>query len=203
MEYNVPSITATVTFGCFVAAGYVAAYIAFANDVVGNYEITNGYPRDDLKPGTFVSDRYGYGWFFLMFTLCKGVVPFVYLYSLYDFVNHFKRVLFDALIGWAFVVDLALGIFFLVVSCAFCNNNMSAGSPCNAPLPQWCAALGPIYPDRCKPGPVTIEECNLSVNPLFVDWLIFAAVFTILDVLLYLLNQDMEYYINQYIYAQY
>jgi hypothetical protein len=211
MEYNIPSINLTVVFGLLIAIGYVCTYVAFVNVVVGNSVILNGYPRDDLKPGAFVSDRYGYGWFFLVFTMIKVVVPLMYLFTIYDFIHRYKRVWFDFVIVWVgFVLDVALWIFFFVVSCFRCNSTYSAGSPCNAPLDQWCAAFGPSHPDRCKPGPVTIDcsqSCQLSINQVFVDWMIFVLVFTILDWVLYSLNDDMEFYIRQYIirnvYVQY
>ena len=207
MEYNIPSINLTLVIGLLVAVSYVIVYLAFLNVVVANYVILNGYPRDDLKPGEFVSDRYGYGWFFMVFTLCKGIVPFIYIYTIYDFLHHYKRVFFDVIITWVAVLDLALFVFFFVVACFYCNSTFSVGSPCNAPLDQWCAAFGPDHPDRCKPGPVTVEACSLSRNDVFINWLIFVAVFSLLDLLLYLLNVDMEHYIDQYIvrniYAQY
>ena len=114
-------------------------------------------------------------------------------------MQSFKRVFFDFLITWAFFLDLALFVFFFVVSCFLCNSTFSAGSPCNAPLNEWCQAFGPDHPDRCKPGPVTIEPCHLAINHLFVDWIIFVAVLSILDFILYLLNNEMSGYINQYL----
>ena len=193
-QYN--SIRLTLLVGVFFSMAYVAVFVTFLCVVCLNVNIAYGYLRPDLKPGPFVSDRYDWGWAFLLLTLFHGVVPFFYAFTLIGLKDSYKRVWFERIATFFLLLDVVLLIFFVVVICFLCNSTYFPESLCDDP--RWCEAFGPDHPDRCPPVPPTLQQCDLSPNPVFLNWIWFTIAFLGFDLVLFFLNLDLNRYVQQF-----
>lgn len=191
--HQYPSIRLTLIVGSFFALAYTAVIVAFLCVVVKQFDILNGYPRPDLKPGPFVSDRYQWGEIFLILSMTRAIFPFLYLFTLIGLKDFYKRIWFERFCAYVLLLDLVLFFFFVITICFFCNSTYFPSSPCNDP--RWCEAFGPDHPDRCPPIPPILQPCDLSPNPVFLNWIYFTLAFFFMDVIIYFLNLDMSGYV--------
>lgn len=198
-RFRLSDINFNIALGTFVGLVYVAVYIAFVVTVVKEFKILHGYPRyGDLLPGPFVSDRYSWGWYFLTFNLARSFVFSFFVWTFVDMRRRKKRVWFERLIEYVIAFDVIMWLFFLVVTCFLCNNSFwpSESSLCNDELSKWCTVWGDSHPDRCPPALPASDQCDLKPNPVYVRWVWFQLGFTILDLALYAINDDMSVYIG-------
>jgi hypothetical protein len=196
---NVTSdVNLTVVLVVLIATIYTGVYIGFVTYVVAKFKILHGYPRyAELLPGQFVSDRYSWGWYFLMFNMARSFLIGFLAFSLTDLRVRWKRRWYERLVGYVLAFDVAIFLFFLITSCFLCNNSFwpSQSSLCNDELPKWCTVMGDSFPDRCPPALPLADQCDLSPNVVYVRWILFQVGFTVLDLLTYSLNGDMESYV--------
>lgn len=205
MVFRLTDVNFTIVLGTFGVIFYTVVFIAFVITVVKEFRILHGYPRHaDLLPGIFVSDRYSWGWYFLIFNLARAYVFSFYLWSFLDLRGHKKRIWFERLIGYVLAFDVIMWIFFLIVSCFLCNNSFwpSASSLCNDELSKWCTVWGDSYPERCPPALPLSDQCDLDPNPVWVRWVFFHMGFCLLDLFLWALNDDMSRYIRNMMYYE-
>lgn len=199
-------INFNIFLGTMMGLIYVAVFIAFVITVIKEVRILHGYPRfKDFLPGEFVSDRYSWGWYFLIFNLARSIVFSFYIWSFINLRQRKKRIWFERLIGYVLAFDVALWIFFIITSCFLCNNSLwpSASSLCNDNLEKWCTVMGDSYPERCPPALPFVDQCDLKPNPVYIRWIWFHLGFTLLDVALYALNDDMNIYVDIQMYREY
>ena len=199
MVYRLSDINFNIALGTAGGIAYTVVFIAFVITVVKEVRILHGYPRfKDLLPGPFVSDRYSWSWYFLMFNLARSFVISFYVWTFLDMRKRKKRVWFERLVGYVLAFDVLLWLFFLVTTCFLCNNSFwpSESSICNDNLEKWCTVMGDSYPDRCPPSLPLADQCDLDPNIIYVRWVLFHVGFTALDLLLWTLNDDMNVYIN-------
>lgn len=199
-RYRLTDVTQNTLFILVVAACYAVTYITFVIMVVKEFNILHGYPRyAELLPGQFVSDRYTWGWYFLILNLARSFVFSYYLYTLIDLKVQSKRRWFERMIEYVLAFDVALWLFFLITSCFLCNNSFwpSESSLCNDELDKWCTVMGDSYPDRCPPALPFADQCDLKPNPIYVRWIFFHIAFTALDLLAWCSNDDMSVYVRK------
>lgn len=200
--YQFSSIRKTIWVGLFTSMTYVVVYMAYLCSVVREFDILHGYPRADLHPGPFVSDRYTWGWYFLTFSTIKGLFPFLYLYTLVDLKSTEKRLWFDRLTGYVIFFDICLFIFFTVTICFLCNTTYNPESLCNDALDRYCFVYPDDHPDRCPPlpaGEFPIDQCELEPNAIFYRWIFFSIAFFVFDCFLGALNTDMSRYVDRFL----
>lgn len=162
-----------------LAIGAVIGYLLSAHR---EFVLVHGYPRADLLPGAFVSDRYSLSWFAIAFAAAHVVPHVMLLWSLKNIVAGWKRTVHMYMSGAFLLVDFVVLIILWIVSCLFCNNSLSAGSICNDPA-RYCLA----FPDtsRCPPlapNTTAIDVSELATNPAFSALAIWLLVFLALDV---------------------
>jgi hypothetical protein len=179
---------------------YATLYVAFLIVVVANIRFLHGYPRfGDLQPGPFVSDRYNFEWFLLMFSVVRFVPALLLLWSLNRITQLWKRDIHRALVQ----IGILLGIFTLIcqliISCGFCNNPFFPASICNSP--DYCLVFGADHPDRCAP-PANVTLPDLLPNIAFTRWIWFQGGFLILEVLMIFANVATSTYVRRLLYRQ-
>ena len=199
MVYRLTDVNFTIALGVIAGTCYTVLFIAFVITVVKEFHILHGYPRQkDLHPGPFVSDRYSWSWYFLIFNLARSFVFSFYTWTFLDLRGHKKRIWFERLIGYVIAFDVLLWIFFGIVACFLCNNSTHAAksSFCNDDLARWCTVWGDSFPERCPPSQPPAQQCDLRPNHVFVRWIFFHIGFSALDLLLWTLNGDMKTYVG-------
>jgi hypothetical protein len=196
--YRQKDVTSAIVYVFLTCVVYIGTFIAFLLLVVKEVKILHGYPRyAELLPGPFVSDRYSWSWYFLIFNFARLFVVVWFVYTLIDVKTRSKRIWFHLLIGYTLFFDVALWIFFIVTSCFLCNNSFfpSESSLCNDELDKWCTVMGDSFPDRCPPSLPTADQCDLKPNPVYIRWIYFHAAFTVLDWISWRFNKDMNLYV--------
>lgn len=161
----------------------------------------HGYPRKDLLPGPFVSDRYKVSWYLLAFSTSRLFVPFFYLWTLIQLKEPSKRIWFERMIGYFVLIDVLLFIAFTLIYCFYCNAAYSPDSLCNDELDRYCRAFSNDNPDRCYPIDNTsnvtpLQGVDLEPNVKFVNWAYYTVAFFVLDYVLKWLNTDMAVYVS-------
>jgi len=162
--------------------------------------ITNDTTVLTQLPGPFISDRYGWNWWFLMMSHCRLMIPFFFIFAYGNLVNLDYKRWFGRLVVLYVVFDVLLLIYFLIVYMWFCNSTLSNGSPCNDVLIKWCANYGMDHPDKCPYWTYTfLGPYHLNPNPDFILWCYYTIAFLFLDIVCYIVNSDSRKTIKMFI----
>lgn len=155
----------------------------------------NGYPLIGSPPGpnAFVSVQYGWQWVFVLFLILNFIPPVLFFWAL----NMSDNVLVINAYFWITVVvgffTLASLVLFIGVLVFDCNlTNWSGGSICNSYL--WCCAYFDSAPDICPNTTPCDPEPALFVNSEFIQHIVFALIFIVLNALSLWLYYRMKRY---------
>lgn len=186
-------ITATVIVGVVS----VLCAVAFLLFTYRHFSLVHGYPRLDLLPGAFLSDRYLIQWFLLAFGCIHFVPGLLLVWSLKNVVEQTRRFIHRYVVGVFLLLDAIALVGLFIISGFVCNNSVSGGSICNdATADRYCQAFPDT--DYCPPLPgnsTTATPLNpvlLVPNPTFSAFSIWMIIFTLFDLFGILINTLME-----------
>ena len=178
---------------------YIIAIMFFIINVHLEYALAHNYLRPDLKPGIFTSDRYKAQWVIFGLNNLRIYVPFMSLWIFVNVLGSWKRdwVIFFLRILIAF--DIFVIVYLLLIWYFACNTFVFPQSMCNSP--DYCKAFYLDYPNRCVPEAVPpIDPCLLNSRRPFLVWLVMAPIFLLFDVLVVLLVNKVEKYVQRGLY---
>ena len=178
---------------------YGASFIAFLIGFLHLFTFEHGYPRADLMPGTFVSDRYSFQWWLLLITMIRPAVFLLSAYMLKRITTSWRKNIQLVFVALYIFLDIFLIIALWVILCFNCNSASSGGSICNDA--QWCEAFSAENPDRCVPAAMPVDPTTLTANPAFLALFYFTLAWLLVDVVLSFMNgvirQDVRKWLNR------
>ena len=185
-----------------VAGLYAIVYLIYLMQVHRQLHFTHGYPRLDLKPGPFVSDRYTLEWWIVVVVLVNLAPLLSFIWMFYGATNMLRRMTHLYVTGVVLFFDFLALLVLLVIAAFFCNGPLYPGSLCNDPS-RYCLAFSTLHTSRCPPAtglppPPALPSNQLVVNPAFTWLSIWLLVMSLFNVLTLILNSSLAQIARRY-----
>lgn len=192
-------ISAYIILALVVGGLYFVAYVVslFASRSLTQL-IYHHYPRLDLKPGAFVSDRESYFVILLAISASRIVVPFTTFWMLRPLSQSWKR-LVNFILDLLFVVIDGLIVASLFISWGFlCNNGILGFELCNDTPSRFCNVYQGSFPNRCPPTPMTLSSTDLHPTGAFFVLLVAECLLLLLGIAMAIINRQLDLAAREY-----